>query len=288
MHEPTRGGFPFRRWSGLGLLGVIVGLVTVGACSDNQACVSAKTGLGGAAGLGGAGGIGPGAGGVSAGGGGGHGVGGTVGAGGQGGGAKGGSGGGAIGGAGGTLAVGGGGAGNGGSSGVGGAGGATTHTAIVVPGIGSAFNYHQGSYSLGWTFVANASIHVTTLGFYDDAQNGLTETHPVGIFDEATMALLGSVTVSNADPLMGFFHYAPLTTPVALAAGHAYVAMAVVGSEDYLAFETFDPSWTADPAITYGGSAVYYGSTTATTLIFPDTIATTAGDFGPNFQFTNP
>lgn len=163
--------------------------------------------------------------------------------------------------------------------------GGATRTAILVPQRGSGFNYHQGSYSLGWAFVANASIQVTALGLYDNPPNGLTASHPVGIYDKATKALLGSVTVSPTDPLTGFFRYAPLAAPITLSAGNTYVAMAVVGTDTYLAFYSIDPSWTVDPAITYAGSGVNYANPAATTLLFPDTFTATVGDFGPDFQF---
>jgi hypothetical protein len=159
-------------------------------------------------------------------------------------------------------------------------------TAITVPGLGNGFDYYQGSYSLGWTFTPNSPITVTALGFYDDLQNGLTQSHPVGIYDKATQALLATATVVPTDPLTGFFHYTPLATPLTLAAGNAYVLMALVSTERYLAFAAIDPLWTVDPAITYGGSAVNYANPSATTLLYPDTFSAVGGDFGPNFLFT--
>jgi hypothetical protein len=43
-----------------------------------------------------------------------------------------------------------------------------------------------------------------------------------------------------------------------------------------------------NPAITYEGSAVNYANSSATMLYYPDTFTPTAGDFGPNFEFTGP
>jgi hypothetical protein len=167
--------------------------------------------------------------------------------------------------------------------------------AITVPDLGGGFNYYQGSYSLGWSFVANSAIKVTQLGFYDaavvmdgGAQNEPAQSHPVGIYDMATKALLGSVTVSTSDPLVGFFHYASLAQPVSLTSCNTYVIMSNVGTESYLAFYNIEPSWTVSPAITYVGSAVNYANASGTALLYPDTFTPSAGDFGPDFQFTGP
>lgn len=160
--------------------------------------------------------------------------------------------------------------------------------AITVPTLGTTgFNYYQGSYSLGFSFTANANAQVTALGFYDDLKNGLTQSHPVGIYDPQTQALLVSATVLPTDPLSNFFHYTTLATPLNLVAGKSYVIMALVRSENYLAFSSIDPTWIVDPAITYTGGAVNYANPSATTLLYPDTPIpggpASGGDFGPNF-----
>jgi hypothetical protein len=162
--------------------------------------------------------------------------------------------------------------------------------AIVVPGLGSGFDYHQGSYSLGWTFVANAAITISSVGLYDDKMNGLTESHPVGVYDESTQMLLAQATVTPQDPLNGYFRYTPLVPPLALQQGKTYVLVALVGTENYLAFNALDPTWTVNPAISYAGGAVNYGNPNATTLLYPDTFGMPdgGGDFGPNFEFTGP
>jgi hypothetical protein len=165
-------------------------------------------------------------------------------------------------------------------------GGGGGNTAITVPSLGSGFDYYQGSYNLGWSFIPNAPIQITALGFYDDQKNGLMQSHPVAIYDKATKALLTSVMVSPSDPIDGFFHYAPLEVPLTLSPGTTYVVVALVLTEKYVAFFAVDPLWTVDPAISYGEGAVNYANSSATTLLFPDTFAGASGDFGPNFPFT--
>jgi hypothetical protein len=65
-------------------------------------------------------------------------------------------------------------------------------------------NFTNNDWSLGFEFTVNSPVFVTQLGFYDDWQNGLTETHDVGIYD-AAQNLLVSTTVSPSDPLTAFF-----------------------------------------------------------------------------------
>ncbi|HTQ42551.1 MAG TPA: DUF4082 domain-containing protein [Polyangiaceae bacterium] len=162
----------------------------------------------------------------------------------------------------------------------------TDNEAILVPGLGSGFDYHQGSYDLGWYFIVNSPITITALGFYDDKKDGLTSSHPVAVYDKATQQMLAQATVSPSDPLTGYFRYTPLAPPLALQQGHTYVLITLVGSENYLAFNALDPSWTVNPAITYSGGAVNYGNPAATTLLYPDTFGTSGGDFGPDFEFS--
>ncbi|HHD64878.1 MAG TPA: hypothetical protein ENK96_11095 [Desulfobulbaceae bacterium] len=38
-------------------------------------------------------------------------------------------------------------------------------------------NFTNGSWSLGFEFTTNEDIYVTSLGFYDDYRDGLTESH---------------------------------------------------------------------------------------------------------------
>jgi hypothetical protein len=159
--------------------------------------------------------------------------------------------------------------------------------AIDIPALGSGFDYHQASYSLGWSFVANAPIRITALGFYDDLENGLTQSHPVAIYDKTTQTMLASTTVTPSDPLDGFFRYAALDTPLTLTQGTTYVVLTWVGDENYIAINAIDPGWTVNSVITYTDDAVNYATPSATGLVYPDTFVS-GGDFGPNFKFANP
>ena len=50
--------------------------------------------------------------------------------------------------------------------------------------------------TFGWSFTANSDINVVDLGVFDDSQNGLTDSHQVGIWDSSG-TLLVSATVPS-------------------------------------------------------------------------------------------
>jgi len=65
-------------------------------------------------------------------------------------------------------------------------------------------NLPNGAWSLGFQFTTEKTVNVTALGFYDDLQDGLTQSHEVGIFDDiGTLLVKGIVEPSNK--LDGFF-----------------------------------------------------------------------------------
>ena len=75
----------------------------------------------------------------------------------------------------------------------------------------------------GWYFKPTVDIEVTALGWYDDAQDGLTQVHRVGIFDAGDEQLLVESKVQPDSPLDGGFRWVPLAPPLVLEAGHEYV-----------------------------------------------------------------
>lgn len=151
-------------------------------------------------------------------------------------------------------------------------------------------NFTNGSWSLGFQFTTKKAVNVTSLGFYDDFQNGLTQTHDVGIFDNIGNLLVQG-TVKPGDPLDGFFRYTSVQS-TALKAGGTFFIAAVTGSESY----TFNPTgFSVNPNIAFVSSAFRFSNT----LVFPGTIPgslptgvnsstqnsdSNLGYFGPNFQ----
>ena len=91
------------------------------------------------------------------------------------------------------------------------------------------------------TFTTNASITVTSLGFYDDPEDGLTASHPVGVYDQATQTC--SRKRRSIPP-----RRSPATSatrrshrPSRSRRGRRASIMAWVGAENYLAFNQIDP-----------------------------------------------
>ena len=158
--------------------------------------------------------------------------------------------------------------------------------AINFTQLGSGYDYHQGSYSLGWRFTTAASVSVTALGFYDDLKDGLAESHAVGIFDGDNCQLVTSATVSPSDPLTGFFRFHNIT-PVTLPAGQSYYIAAVTGSEKYAIAL---PSLDVHPSITFVGFSIYGQTQSTSSLLCPDGAQAPGfnGDFGPNFLISGP
>ena len=184
------------------------------------------------------------------------------------------------------------------------AGGSSTGTvAISVPGLGAAgFNYTQGSYLIGFVFRPNTAISITQLGYYDSNLTGGVQTfqpHAVGVYDLSAHTLLGSATVQPSDPVTGLFHYASLTTPIALNTTGTYAIVGITGTNKYSVGITAKEA-PVNAAITYLSGAGYGPSnnnaTMTSTLVEPNAFDAgnifgqpvpngTLCDFGPNFMF---
>ncbi|OUL27494.1 hypothetical protein BV378_09980 [Nostoc sp. RF31YmG] len=134
----------------------------------------------------------------------------------------------------------------------------------------------NGEWSLGFKFSTNQKVTVNQLGFYDDQKNDLTQTHDVGIFNDAGQ-LLVSGTVKPGDTLDGWFRYTSIAQTI-LDAGKTFFIAAATRSENY----TWNPNgFTVDPAINFINDA-YQSSAT---LVFPaQGSSSVTGWFGPNFK----
>jgi hypothetical protein len=149
---------------------------------------------------------------------------------------------------------------------------------IAVDFSGVTTNFTNASWSLGWQFNVVRPIWVTRLGFYDDLKNGLQETHEVGIWD-SNQVLLAYAVVSPSDPLVSWWRWATLATPVLLGPGSDYRIAAVTGSENY----TWAPvGFVVGSDITFVTDR-FFGPTTS--LTYPLFSEGRVGWFGPNFEY---
>ena len=85
------------------------------------------------------------------------------------------------------------------------------------------------AWTFGYVFQPNVDIDVTALGFLDVDADGLAASHDVAVWDRLGN-LLASTTVSDSDPLTGFYRFATIT-PLRLTAGTDYV----IASHDFRA-----------------------------------------------------
>lgn len=95
--------------------------------------------------------------------------------------------------------------------------------AIIVPGTGN-IPPPGNNRVLGWTFTPDSDITIYALQ-YEDALIESDLSRETGIFDRDTQELLGSVEISNQDPLdsTNIFRTATLSTPIECKGGHSYV-----------------------------------------------------------------
>ena len=142
----------------------------------------------------------------------------------------------------------------------------------------------QGTQTFGWRFTVNTPIQVTKLGILDADRNGLSDSHLVGIWDEASKALLvsGTVPAGTAGLLDGDFRFVDVT-PKRLAPGSYVIGAYYVDSvRDWNVRDA--GSMTVQPQITHTGSC--YSSPVPTGFVFPNVQENLPrAHFGPNFQF---
>jgi len=115
--------------------------------------------------------------------------------------------------------------------------------------------------------VGAAPILVSALGYVDHDEDGLTDSHSVGIYD-AAQVLVASATVDAgvAAPLTNGWRYASLTAPVELAANSIYLIVGDTGdgTDRFRYVPATDPAtgsgvWVPD----LDGDGIGYGGTNA-------------------------
>jgi hypothetical protein len=140
------------------------------------------------------------------------------------------------------------------------------------------------SFTLGFSFTANTDIILTGLALFDSDQNGLAESHQIGLWNSAMM-LLTSTTVQAgaASPLVDKFRVENVA-PVLLAGGGTYFigALFTSGSDpnifpsDAVGFDTAPEVSFLDSQFAVGGTLSFPGSSVSADHAY----------FGPNFTFT--
>jgi hypothetical protein len=143
----------------------------------------------------------------------------------------------------------------------------------------------NGPFTLGWQFTVNSPITVTKLEAFDSSQDGLFESHDVGIWN-STGSLLVSATIAagTVDALINQFRVKPVT-PTLLAAGTYNIGAVWLDGADPNTFPGDLSNFATAPQITFVDPAYIGGATLADPVnIFSDAPAY----FGPNLAYVTP
>jgi hypothetical protein len=147
---------------------------------------------------------------------------------------------------------------------------------------------HDSQLSLGFRFTTNEALDVTSLGYYDDNQDGFVTSHEVGIFDENGALLISAVLgAGSTASLDGHYRYVPVT-PITLAANSSFVIAATTfGEADAYAYGIKDATiagFVVDPRIDIASDAARFLYQNDNTLRLPtDQFGGYTIYGGPNF-----
>jgi hypothetical protein len=88
---------------------------------------------------------------------------------------------------------------------------------------------HDSQLSLGFVFTTNTDVEVSSLGYYDESQDGFITNHEVGIFDANGQLLASTIlSVGSQSYLDGLYRYRAIT-PIVLAANQTFTIAATTG-----------------------------------------------------------
>lgn len=135
-------------------------------------------------------------------------------------------------------------------------------------------------YTVGWTFLVDRNLSVSSLGWFDDGSDGLLNDHEVGIFTILALgngSLLTSATVTTADTLLNGYRYHSIA-PLILTPG-SYLIGGTTGND---LFQSLASGVTTASGITFGAGRFTFTNDSA--LTYPTTTSNQGiAYFGPNF-----
>jgi hypothetical protein len=159
-------------------------------------------------------------------------------------------------------------------------------TIAVLPSTGGFESSNYGSdVTLGWQFTLSVPLTLTALGYFDGGA-GLTDSHPVGIWDSlGDLVAEGTVPSGSGTNLVDGFWMLPIT-PVALGPG-TYTIGGYANATSPDAFEFEVSSITTVVGLSFVQHDLF---TQGSTLTEPTSVAhvfTPYGYFGPDFLVGN-
>ena len=137
--------------------------------------------------------------------------------------------------------------------------------------------------TLGWAFEVNSPVNVTWMSFFDSGQDGLVDSHPMGIWDSSgTMLVSATVDAGSTNPLHDKFR-AFAVNPTLLMPGAYRIGALFASGIDSNMFPTFTTGFSTAPEITFIRSASAVGPTLTNPA--PTFFSMGPAYFGPNFEF---
>lgn len=160
---------------------------------------------------------------------------------------------------------------------------ASAGPAYVVSNI-TAFELTNPPFTLGFQFSTNRDITVTDLGFFDSGQDGLGESHAIGIWNSAgTLLTSSTVPAGTAGTLVNQFRYVSIA-PIVLDGGGLFRIGALYATGvDPVIFPGEATDFATDPAVNFLAATFASGNALSDPA---DTAASLPGYFGPNFLFS--
>lgn len=138
-------------------------------------------------------------------------------------------------------------------------------------------------FTLGWEFTVSTTIQVNELAFYDDGENGLADSHEIGIWNSSgTLVASGTVLAGTASPLVDQFR--EVAVSATLGAGDYFIGALFVDGNDPVWFPGSSlTDFSSAPGITYDGATFAGGGS----LADPTTADSSPGFFGADFSFSS-
>jgi hypothetical protein len=150
-----------------------------------------------------------------------------------------------------------------------------------------------GAFVLGWQFTVNPanSLLVSSLGWFDDSNNGLTQAHTVGIYNSVGALLVSAVVpTGTSGTLFNGYRYTSIT-PFMLTNGQSYTIAGTNTSDIWAYGGTPAPGTTGltfDSNITVSSNPSVLNANGGATLAFPTVKPNQPTGYkffgGPNFR----
>ncbi|MEI9815148.1 MAG: PEP-CTERM sorting domain-containing protein [Acidobacteriota bacterium] len=131
------------------------------------------------------------------------------------------------------------------------------------------------SFTSGWSFTITDSILISSLGYYDENGDGLSDSHDVGIFDSGGTLLVTANVASGTGAALVTDWRMVSVTPYLLGPGTYTVAGSSINSTDSMvatAIPILDPTFTlgatdlfsfgafSNPTLNAGGGITYFNA----------------------------